>query len=285
MVCVVLSGLSGCGQKAPDIVVGAKDYTEQYILGNILMLFIEGNTDLNVAYKNDLSSDVIFASLRTGVVDLYVEYTGTVYGNYFKFSDTKCAEGVHEISVRELRERYDLHMQEPLGFNNTYSLAVRADTAAKYDLRTFSNLAQVSSNFIFGGSAEILTRFDGLHNLKRLYNKSFKDEIAIDGNDRYIAIYENIIQVAEVFSTDGMLLEFDLIVLEDDMEFFPPYQGAVIIRGEIAEKYPELVEALAMLNGIMTDETMRSLNHRVDVLGETPKSAAEYFLRAHGLIR
>jgi osmoprotectant transport system permease protein len=214
-----------------------------------------------------------------------VEYTGTAYGNYLRLSETLSAEEIYEISVRELDGRHNLRMLDKLGFNNTYSLAVRTDIATEYNLRTISDLAQVSSNLKFGGSSEILSRFDGLPNLKRLYVMHFAEEIPMDGISRYEAIAKDEVQVIEAYSTDGMLLNFDIVVLEDDLGFFPPYHGAIIIRNETVEAHPELLNVLQKLSGVLTDEIMRDLNYRVDVLGELPKNVAENFLRANNFIR
>jgi osmoprotectant transport system permease protein len=163
-------------------------------------------------------------------------------------------------------------------------LAVRTDTAETYGLRTFSDLARVSSNFVFAGSAEILIRNDGMPNLKRLYQMSFKEERVLDGVDRYHAIDNDEIQVTEVFTTDGSLLKHDLVVLEDDMTFFPPYQGVVIIRNETLDKHPVLRDVLGRLTGVLTDDVMRDLNYKVDVLGESPETVARNFLRLKNLI-
>ncbi|MCL2663525.1 MAG: hypothetical protein FWE83_09395 [Oscillospiraceae bacterium] len=285
LIIIMLGILYGCAEKEPDIVVGAKDFTEQYILGNILVLLIEEHTDLTVAYKSDLASDVIFSGIRTGVVDLYVDYTGTVYGSYLRLSETLSGEEIYEITVRELYERYNLRMLDKLGFNNTFALAVRSDIASEYNLHTLSDLARVSSNFAFGGNSEFLSRFDGLPNLKRLYNMSFAEEKIINGFARYNAIADNEIQVVEAFSTDGILLDFDLVVLEDDLGFFSPYQAAIIIRNETVEAYPELINVLQMLSGVLTDEIMRGLNYKVDILGELPRDVAEEFLRENNFIR
>ena len=282
---VICGIFAGCSGKEPDIVVGAKDFTEQHILGHMLVLLIEANTNLKVSYRSDLSSDVIFAGIRTGVVDLYVDYTGTVYSGHLKYSDSTDPEEVHKVAARELKDKFNLRMLDPLGFNNTFYLAVRTDTAAEHGLRTFSDLAKVSSGFIFGGSAEILARFDGIPNLKRVYDMSFKEERAMDGAARYIAITNDEIQVTEVFSTDGFILEYALVVLEDNKSFFPPYQGVVVITDDAAEKYPELPAVLGKLTGILTDDIMRDLNYRVDMLNESPGTVAEKFLRARNLIR
>ena len=281
VICLVLLS---CSSGRGTVVVGAKDFTEQYILGHMLELYIEANTKINVDLKTDMASDVIFAGMRTGVIDIYVEYTGTVYGSYLVRSDSRNPEEVFNVTSTTLLDRYNIHMLEPLGFNNAYHLAVRRDTSVLYDLRTISDLAKVSSDFIIGGSAEFLTRSDGVPNLKLAYGMNFRAERAIDGTDRYAAINNDEIQVTEVFSTDGHLIAYDLVVLEDDLHFFLPYQGAIIIRGEIAEQYPELVTALSKLSGLLTDDIMAALNYRVDVLGESPRDVAEGFLKLNNLI-
>ena len=276
--------LAGCSKTEKSIVVGAKDYTEQDVLGNIVALLLDKNTDIQVTYKHEMSSNVIFAAVQSGDVDVYVDYTGTVYGSYLGYSDIKPADEVYNISVEELKEKYNLLMLEPLGFNNTYCLAVRPDTAAQFGLKTFSDLAKVSSDFIFGGGFEILNRNDGIPNLKIVYNLTFKEELAVEGVLRYSAIANDETQVTEAFSTDGMLLEYDLVVLEDDKSFFPPYHAAPVIREETAKKYPELLTVLGKLAGILSDDAMRELNYKVDVLKEDPKDVAEGFLKSQGLI-
>jgi len=281
---IICGMLFGCSPRSGTVVLGAKDYTEQYILGNILALLIENNTNMNVTLKTDLASDVIFAAIRTGVIDAYVDYTGTVYGNYLSLSETKNPIEVFDITSRAIRNNYDLHMYKPLGFDNSYGLAVRYDIATEYGLRTISDLAEVSEDFVIGGSAEFLIRSDGVPNLKRLYEMRFSNEIIVDGIKRYSAVSDGEIQVTEVFTTDGHLLAHSLVILEDDRHFFLPYQGVVIVRDEILEKHPELQPVLEKLSGLITDEIMRSLNYRVDVLGETPEDVAESFLRENNLI-
>ena len=277
--------MSGCTSKENSIVVGAKDYTEQDVLGNILTELIKGNTDMKVEYKHEMSSNVIFAAIQSGDVDVYVDYTGTVYGNYLGYSEMRSADDVYDISVKELKEKYNLRMLDPLGFNNTYCLAVRTDTAAEHNLKTYSDLAQISDDFIFGGGFEILNRNDGIPELKNAYNLTFKEEKAIEGVLRYSAIENNETQVTEAFSTDGMLLEYQLVVLEDDKNFFPPYHAAPVISEKTAQKYPELLTVLSQLTDALNDDTMRNLNYKVDVLKENPKDVATEFLKSSGLIK
>ena len=281
---IAFASLFGCSDDDNSIVIGTKDFTEQYILGDILKIHIEENTNIEATLMFDLATEVIFAALRTGVIDVYVDYTGTIYSYATIRSETGTPREIFEITSRTVDERYDLHMFEPLGFNNTFMLAVRRDTAEEYNLRTISDLAKISENLVFGGGAEIIRRNDGLPNLKILYDMSFKEEIALDGVERYLAISRDEIQVSEVFSTDGHLLTYDLVVLEDDKNFFPPYEGVIIIRKDTMESFPELQRILGNLSGAITDEAMRELNYRVDVLGDSPYEVADYFLRRINLI-
>ncbi|MDR3115313.1 MAG: glycine/betaine ABC transporter substrate-binding protein [Treponema sp.] len=287
MVLAVLSAafLSvACTGAKTTVVVGAKDFTEQDILGNMVYLLVKAHTDIKVEYKHEMSSNVVFAAIKSGDIDLYVDYTGTVYGNYLGYSEIRSAEEVYDIAVKALKEQYDLLMLEPLGFNNTYTLSVRKDTAEQHGLKTYSDLAKISQNLILGATFEVLNRNDGIPNLKKAYAMSFKEEKAIDGTLRYTAMAKDEIQVTDAFSTDGLLLEYDLVVLEDDRQFFPPYYAAPIIRAQTAARYPELQTLLLKLSHILDDEAMRELNYRVDVLKENPTETAQNFLKARGLI-
>jgi len=281
IICVMLYG---CSADTGEIIIGTKDFTEQYILGNILALYIEANTDISTTVIRDLSSDVIFAGLRTGVVDLYVEYTGTIYSNYFAFAYTTAPEEVFHITSGLIAENYGLFMFKPLGFNNAYELVIQRSIAYSHNIRTISDLAAISQDLVMGASPEFIRRSDGLPNLKRLYELEFKEEVLVDHMDRYRAISENEIQVTEVFTTDGALLSYNLFVLEDDKNFFPPYQGVLLTRKEILESHPHLQSFLEVLSGLISDTVMRNLNYRVDVLGENPQIVAESFLRDNNLI-
>lgn len=285
IVLVIAAGLlAGCGKKDATVVVGAKDYTEQDVLGNILTVLLQENTDLDIEYKHEMSSNVIFAAVQSGDVDVLVDYTGTIYGSYLSYSDMKSADEVYDISVKDMSEKYELDVLPSLGFNNTYCLAVRPETAEAYNLKTYSDLAEVSSEMIFGGGFEILNRNDGIPNLKKMYDMSFKEELAVEGVLRYTAIQDDETQITEAFSTDGMLLQYDLVVLEDDKSFFPPYHAVPVIRQDTAEKHPEILAELDKLTGFISDDTMRDLNYRVDVLKENPREVATEFLKTSGLI-
>ncbi|MCL2754497.1 MAG: hypothetical protein FWD35_02115 [Oscillospiraceae bacterium] len=274
----------------PDIKIGAKDFTEQYILAHMFALLIEGNTNLTAAVNYNLASEVIFASVRTGVIDLYVEYTGTIYGSYLHQTEQKLPHEIYDIASREIAQRHDLQLLPVLGFDNTFALAVTQELAQQHNLRTISDLAKVSQDMVFGGGAEILVRNDGLPNLKRLYQLEFAEELNVDalyvsyGMSRYTALADDDIQVTEVFATDGILKEHNLVVLEDDKNYWLAYEGAVVIRNDILEKHPQLADILNKLVGLLTGDVMRDLNHKADILGEAPRDVAEAFLRENNLI-
>jgi len=233
----------------------------------------------------NLDSFAIFEAIKSGALNVYVDYTGTVYGNYFGHSERRPAEEIYNISRTGLKERFDLLMLNQLGFNNTYTVSVRQDTADRYNLTTISDLVPVSPELIVGATVESLNREDGLKGVINAYGMNFRREIAVEGNLRYIAIENDEIQVTDAFSTDGMTLRYNLVVLEDDLKFFPSYHAAVIIRRDTAEKYPKLLEALNKLTGTLSDDKMRDLNYRVDVLQEDPPDVAREFLKAAGLIK
>ena len=285
IICGLFGTLFGCSSAEKErIIVGSKDFPEQYVLGNMLRVLLEENTNFEVVYMDNMASHVIFAAIDTGAVDIYVDYTGTIYGSYLNMSETLSADEVFYIASSVLMERNDLLVLDPLGFNNTFALAVRRDTADLYNLRTISDLAAVSSELIFGGSAEIISRYDGLPNLKRVYDMTFKHERVLHDYERYTTLINDEIQVSEIFSTDAMLVEYDIVVLEDDKEFFPPYYAVVLLRNELAQRHPELVELLRKLSGTISDDKMRSLNYKVGVQEEDPSDVAEGFLREINLI-
>jgi osmoprotectant transport system permease protein len=231
-----------------------------------------------------MSSTVLFNALKSGDIDVVVEYTGSAYAHYLGHSELKSAEEVYDISVKELKERFQLLMLDPLGFNNTYTLSVRKDTAEKYGLKTYSDLAKIPNELVIGAGFEIFNRNDGIPNLKKVYGITFKDEKALDGNLRYVALENDESQITDAFATDGLLQKYGLTVLEDDKHFFPPYHAAVLVRASVVEKYPEIQAQLDRLTGLLPDDVMRNMNYKVDVLNENPVEVARAFLTANGLI-
>jgi osmoprotectant transport system permease protein len=271
---------------ADKIVVGSKNYSEQLILGNMLADLVESKTDIEVERKLNLGgSQVAFGAIKNGDVDMFVEYTGTGLVNILNQSPQSDPDKVYDYVKKEFKEQFGIDMLKPLGFNNTYALAVRPDSAEQYNLNTISDLAKVSEGMIMGPTIEFPNREDGLIGLSKTYNLKFKDVKAIDGGLRYTALDNHKSDVIDAFSTDGLIEEFGLKVLEDDKNFFPPYYAVPIVKEETIKEHPELKEVLNSLAGVLTDDKMRKLNYKVDSLKESPAKVAKEFLKEEGLIK
>jgi osmoprotectant transport system permease protein len=267
------------------IVVGSKNYSEQLILGNMLADLIENKTDIEVERKLNLGgSQVTFGALNSGDIDLYVEYTGTGLINILNEPLNSDPDQVYDIVQEKFNSKYGIKLLEPIGFNNTYALAVRQDTAKQYGLETISDLAKVSDGLIMGPTIEFPNREDGLIGLSKAYGMNFKEVKAVDGGLRYTALDNHKSDVIDAFSTDGLLEAFHLKVLKDDKDFFPPYYAVPVLKEETLKAHPELEEVLNSLAGKLTDDKMRELNYKVDSLKEAPAKVAKEFLQKEGLI-
>lgn len=278
--------LAGCGKEKDTIVVASKNYTEAFILGNMFASIIEENTDLNVERKINLGGTAIaLEAIKSGEIDLYPEYTGTAYGSIMGESELSDPTEVFAAVKKYYNDEFNISWFEPLGYNNTYAMAVRRETAENYNLKTCSDLAKVSNELILGSTFEFADREDGYLGLQKVYGMNFKEAKCVDGNLRYQALTNSKSDVIDAFTTEGLLKGMDLVLLEDDKNFFPPYYCAPIIKNETLEKYPEIKTELDKLVGIIDEETMIGLNYKVDVDAEDPEKVADDFLREKGLIK
>lgn len=259
--------------------IGSKDFTEQEILCHMTSKAIENNTDIKVKKECNLGgAQVVFSALTNNNIDLYIDYAGTDYTDILKHKPISDVNKVYQTIKKEMKEKYDIEVLKQMSFNNTYALAVTKSTAKKYNLKTISDLEKVSKELIIAPTLEFINREDGLPGLEKKYGLTFKDTIGIDGSPRYTAIQNNNAQVIDAFTTDGLLKKFDLTVLEDDKNFFPPYYAIPLVRKDILEKYPEIEEVLNELGQYLTDEVMQDLNYQVDELGKNPEKVATDFL-------
>ena len=268
------------------IVVGSKDFTEQLIVGHLMADIIEGNTDIKVEKKLALGGgQICYSAIQKGEIDLYMEYSGVAYVNYFNYPATNDLEKISKTLKKDFKEKNNIETFEKMNFNNTYTLSVTEETADKYNLKTISDLVKVAPKLKSGTSFEFINREDGLKGLEKNYGLKLKEKIAIDGSPKYIALLNKDVDVIDAFSTDGLLKKFNLKVLEDDKKFFPPYNGIPLIRGDIYEKYPEIEPLIEKLGEILTNEEMLELNYKVDEEGKQPEEVAKEFLKEKGLIK
>lgn len=267
------------------IVIGSKNFNEQLILGNMISSLIEKNTDYKVERKLNLGgTSMVFNAINSGDIDLYVEYTGTGLVNIMKQEATGDSDKVYSNVKDYFHTNYKLEWLDPLGFNNTYVLAVKEETAKKYNIKTISELAKISGNLDLGATMEFTNRRDCYLGLQKSYNLNFKNVKGIDGGLRYSSLEQGETQVTDAFSTDGLIEKFNLKLLKDDKNFFPPYYAVPLVREDTLKKYPKLKPLINKLAGQLTDDVMRGLNYRVDN-GEDPRKVAEDFLSKKGLIK
>lgn len=276
-----------CSSKNSDkVVISSKEYTEQEILAYIVGLMLEHNTDLNIEIKPYLGgTDIIFSALKSGDVDIYTEYTGTVLASLLKKDPINDPDEAYHAAKEALSQEHQIEMLDQLGFNNTYVLAVRSETAEQYNLKTISDLESVADTLTLGANPEFIERDDGLKGLEALYGFKIADVKSMNVGLKYIALDEKQIDITNAFSTDGLLVKYDVTFLEDDKFLFPPYFAAPIVRADTLQKHPEIKDVLNQLAGKLNDRTMMELNAQVDVDKKKAKDVAESWLKQEGLIK
>lgn len=292
-----LALLAGCGGAKPSeggapaakqVTIGSKDFTENIVLGEMVAQLIEQNSDIKVERKLNLGGTTVnFGGVQNGDLDLYPEYDGTGYGVHLKHTEPiSDPTKLYDQVKTEFEQKFKLTWSQPFGFNNTYALAMPRKVAEEHNIVTYSDLAKFSDQFVFGTTNEFMGRQgDGYNPMVKAYGFKFKDVKTMQTGLRYKAVENGDIQVMDAYATDGKLKEFDMKLLVDDKQFFPPYNGAMIIRMDTLEKHPELLDIVNRLAGKLTDEKMQELNYLVDVKGESVDKVAKEFLTKEGLIK
>ena len=272
-------------ENSRSIVIGSMDFTEQEILSYMIDELIEKNTDIKVEQKLSLgSSSIVLGAIAKNDIDLYVDYTGTIYGSVLKHQPNSDAKEVYNISKKELKEQYNLNILDDLNFNNTYTLAIKKETKEKYNIKTISDLCNVSEELVFSPTLTFMERNDCYKGLEKIYPLKFKEVIAIDGSPRYVALMNGESDVVDAYSTDALLEKFDLYVLEDDKDFFLPYNAVPIVNENVMENYKEIIPLLKKLRMSLSDDIMRKLNYAVDEEKRLPSEVAHEFLLENNLI-
>ena len=278
--------LSGCESKKDTIHIATKPMSEQFILGEMLALLIEENSDLHVKITKGVGGGTsnIHPAMVKGDFDLYPEYTGTGWLVILKKDSLLPPDQLFSELQKEYSREYGLKWVAPYGFNNAYSLAVSNEMAKKYNLKTFSDLALYPALFTFGAEYDFYEINDGYADLCAYYNLKFKKNLDMDIGLKYEAMKSGKIDVINIFTTDGQLSHANLTVLKDDKHFFPSYYCATIVREETLKEHPELERILEKMNGILTDQEMADMNYKVDVEHRTEREVAVEFLKKKGLL-
>lgn len=282
--CGKSNGQSSQAGKPKTITVGASNFTEALILGNIYTQLIEANTDYQVTQKFGLAGAALcFDALERGDVDMFVEYTGTALMNLLGQPMNTDKEAVYQTVSQLMSEEHSIHTSQPLGFNNTYVMSVKPATAQEYGLATLSDLVEQASALRLGCTVEFIQREDCLPLLESQYGMKFEKVSGLDASLRYDAIEADEVEVVDAFSTDALLSKLGLVLLEDDLNFFPPYYAVNFVKQGLLEQDPALAELLAKLDGTIDEAKMAAMNAQVDIEGADAKDVAHQFLAELGL--
>ena len=275
----------GAAQPAErPVVVASKPFGESYLLAEMFAQLLEAR-GLRVDRRPGLgATEIAFQALRAGSIDVYPEYTGTGLIAILGRQPVSSASEAYQIVSREFRARHGMRWLAPLGFENTYAIAVRRSTADSLHLSTLSDLARESRRLRAGLTPDFVGRADGLPGLAGAYGLRFADVRTLGPAIKYQALAAGQVDVIDGYSTDGLIARYDLVVLSDDRHFFPPYQAAALVGARLAREQPQAIAALGELGGRLDETTMRSLNKRVEVDGIAVSTVARDALTALGLV-
>jgi osmoprotectant transport system substrate-binding protein len=283
---LVLLGFTACAPPRPDHpVIGAKNFTEQVVLGELLAQHIEAVTGMPVERRFYLAGSYICnQALLAGRIDSYVEYTGTALTAILKQPVDKDPQRVFETVQRLYQQRYQVAVEPSLGFENTFAMVIRGQDAERFHLSTLSQSARYTPQWRLGVGYEFEQRPDGLPGLEKTYDLQFKDSPRLmDLGLLYRALNGNQVDMIAGNSTDGPIKAFHLTVLQDDKHYFPPYQAVPLVRQAALDRWPQLRGAFASLAGKVTAEEMQSMNEAVDGQHRDPADVVREFRKAKGL--
>jgi osmoprotectant transport system substrate-binding protein len=285
------SGESGGGGGGPTITIGSKNFTEQYILGELYAQALEAN-GFNVEKKLDLGSEQIAdKALQNGQIDMYPEYTGTALVATLDYAGNPADLKTPEETYQKAKELYAKRdpadtMLTPAPFNNSYGIFVREDVAEERDLETLADLAEASQDLTFVSYSEFQNRSDGYKNMQKNYPALDFGEIRIVNQLglRYQGLQGGEGDVGVGFTTDGQLASDELVVMEDPKGIWPFYYPAPVVRTEVLEQNPEMRDVLNEVSASLDVDTMRELNGQVDLEQEDPEDVAAEHLENEGIV-
>jgi osmoprotectant transport system permease protein len=267
------------------VVIASKNFTEQFILAELMAQLIEERTNLTVERRFDLGGTMIcHGAIINGEIDIYAEYTGTGLTAILRHEVLSNPDEAFRVVARAYRNRFAIEWLQSFGFNNTYAITVRKRDAYLHGWEKISDLRESAANLRAGFTSEFAERPDGYPGLRKVYGLSFGEVRDFDPTLMYEALAKGEADVICAFATDGRLAAYQLEPLSDDRGFFPPYYAAPIIREEVLKAHPEIRDALAPLLGLLDDLTMQRLNYQVDGKKRSPRHVARDFLKSHNLL-
>jgi osmoprotectant transport system permease protein len=271
------------GKSPARIAVGAKDFTEQILLGEMIAQAIEAKTDMAVTRRFDLGGNLAHEALLAGEIDLYVEYTGTALTALLKQAPLTDSKEVYRRVKEAYATQWALELAEPLGFNNTFAILIRGEDAQKLGVKTISDAARRAPQWRAGFGQDFMSRPDGYPGFAKTYGLHFEEIREMDLSLTYRALAEKQVDLIAGNSTDGLIDRYRLVQLDDDRRYFPPYDAVPVVRQTTLEKYPALKGVLRQLGGILSVEEMRRLNYAVDGERRQARDVVKEFLEKKNL--
>ena len=269
-----------------NLVIAGKLGPEPEILANMYKILIEEKTDMTVTVKPNFGKTTfLYEALKKGDIAIYPEFTGTVTESLLKPTPqvNHDPEAVYQAARDGIKKQDNLALLKPMAYQNTYAVAVPKKIAQEYGLKTISDLKKVEGQLKAGFTLEFNDREDGNKGLQKVYGLHLQVS-TMEPALRYQAIQSGDIQITDAYSTDAELARYDLVVLEDDKQLFPPYQGAPLMKEALLKKHPELEAVLNQLAGKITAEQMSQMNYQVGVEGRSANQVARDFLTQEGMI-
>ncbi|MFY9139631.1 MAG: glycine betaine ABC transporter substrate-binding protein [Thermacetogeniaceae bacterium] len=296
LLCITLMlSLTACSSGGSDqqgektkIVVAGKNFTEQYLMAEIMGQLLKDKTEHDVVIKQGgyQTSIILNQGMMDGEIHAFVDYTGTGYINVLKneLKPDDTPDTVYQKTKQGYEEKFGITWLEPLGFNNTFALIMKEEKAKELNVETYSDLVEHSSDLVIGMDNVFYERHDGYKGLVDTYGFKFKDIKEMDIALAFQALSEGQIDVLVAYATDGRIPAINAKTLVDDKVFFPPYYAAPLVPVELLESHPEIGEVLNLLAGRIDDQKMSELNAKVDVENRNIAEVAREFLISEGLI-
>jgi len=270
---------TGPNGESMNIVIGAKTFTEQYILAEAMEIRLE-EAGFRARTLGSMGSTIIFDSLANGKIDAYIDYSGTIWANHMQRTQVPDAQTVLLEVGAWLQQRHGVFNLGALGFENAYALAVRRETAEEYGLETIADLADHAGELAIGGDYEFFDRPEW-EAVRSAYGLRFRERRKVDSTLMYSAVATGQVDVVSAFSTDGRIIEYDLVVLEDPKSALPPYDAMILLSESMAGR-DDVRAALEGFVGAIPIDIMRRANKMVDVDDQSVDDAAKFILESTG---
>jgi osmoprotectant transport system substrate-binding protein len=277
----LVATLSCAPSRSNRIVVGSKNFTESFILGELIAQQIESHTNLKVERRFYLAGTYICQqAILAGRIDVYPEYTGTALTAILKQKASADKAQVFRTVKQEYEKRFSLTLGPPFGFNDTFAMEIRGEDARRLNVHALSEAAGFAPQWRAGFGYEFMERPDGYRGMVSTYGLRFAQQPRImDLGLLARALQNHQIDFAGGNATDGLIPAMDLFVLADDKHYFPPYEAVSVIRERTVQQHPEVVRALSDLANKISDSEMQQMNYEVDGRHRDTREVVREFLK------